>query len=395
MIVTTESPLATLGTELQLRVRRAQVDMLWRHSLPGYIATVVISFILMVTLSTSLAPGIHYWFTGVFAITVVRVWLMYRYRSTPAHVIDPHRWGNIFIASSGSIGIAWGVMSGVLFAQANEHGQALIAITVAGMTAGAVVTNGYIADAYYAFMIPALAPLILRAFQGDAQFGVPLGILASIFGVFMFISVRRTNRSLVNDLVSIYRLEEMTQELNRAQHDELTGLPARGLLYDRLDQAILHAERHRSLLAVLFIDLDGFKSINDTLGHDAGDELLRQLAQRLKESVRAEDTVARHGGDEFVLALGELHNASDVEPIVRKLLARIAALQIGSDLGRMLTASIGVAFYPNDGHNGSELISRADAAMYRAKQRGKNTFEFSSGNAQPDVSAPHPEEYHV
>jgi diguanylate cyclase (GGDEF)-like protein len=395
MDITRGTPLEALSTDLQLRVRRAQVDMLWRHSLPGYIATVAISLILTVTLSNSLAPGIHYWFAGVFMVTIVRVWLMYQYRTAPAHAIDPHRWGKIFIASSGAIGIAWGIMSGVLFAQADEHGQALIAITVAGMTAGAVVTNGYIAAAYYAFMIPALAPLILRAFQGDTQFGTPLGILASIFGMFMFISVRRTNRSLVNDLVSIYRLEEMTHELNRAQHDELTGLPTRGLLYDRLDQAILHAERHRCLLAVLFIDLDGFKNINDTLGHDAGDELLRLLSQRLKESVRAEDTVARHGGDEFVLALGELHNACDVEPIVRKLLARIAALQIGNDLGRMLTASIGVAFYPNDGHNGSELISRADAAMYRAKQRGKNTYEFSSPRAERTASAPQPEEYHV
>lgn len=387
--------LEALSSDLQLRVRRAQVDMLWRHSLPGYVATVVIALILTLTLSNSLAPGIHYWFAGVFIITVIRVWLMYTYRSKPAHTIDPHRWGTIFIASSGAIGIAWGIMSGVLFAQASEHGQALIAITVAGMVAGAVVTNGYIADAYYAFLTPALVPLILRAFQGDAQFGVPLGILASIFGIFMLLSVRRTNRSLVNNLISIYRLEEMTQELNRAQHDELTGLPTRGLLYDRLDQAILHAERHRSLLAVLFIDLDGFKNINDALGHDAGDELLRLLAQRLKESVRAEDTVARHGGDEFVLALGELHNASDVEPIVRKLLARIAALQIGNDLGRMLTASIGVAFYPSDGRNGIELISHADAAMYRAKQRGKNTYEFSSASPAQIVSVPQPEEYHV
>ncbi len=394
MDIAVEPSLDQLSAELQLRVRRAQVDMLWRHSLPGYVASIVIALLLTWTLAPTLTPAMHLWFGAVFLVTVVRVILLRIYRSQAIPLADPHRWGNIFVASSGAMGIVWGVLSGLLFAQANEHGQALIAITVAGMVAGAVVTNGYIAQAYYAFLVPALLPLILRAFQGDSEFGVPLGILGSIFAIFMFLSVRRTNRSLIANLVSIYRLEEMTQELNRAQHDELTGLPTRGLLYDRLDQAILHAERHRSLLAVLFIDLDGFKNINDSLGHDAGDELLRMLAQRLKESVRAEDTVARHGGDEFVLALGELHNASDVEPIVRKLLARIAALQIGNDLARMLTASIGVAFYPTDGRNGADLISRADAAMYRAKQRGKNTYELSS-SATPNQAGALAVEYQV
>ncbi len=372
------SPHDQLSEELRLRVRRAQVDMLWRHSLPGYIATIVIAAILAWTLSHSLAPGIYLWLGMVVVITIVRMALMNLYRSAAPADIDPDRWGNLFIASSGAMGLAWGVLSGILFAQADEPGQSLIAVTVAGMVAGAVVTNGFIAKAYYAFMLPALLPLIARAFQGDPRFGVPLGILGTIFGLFMFLSARRTSQSLMSNLVSIYRLEEMTHELNRAQHDQLTGLPTRSLLYDRLEQAVLHAERHRKLLAVLFIDLDGFKQLNDTLGHDAGDQVLRQLAQRLKESVRAEDTVARHGGDEFVLVLSDLSRAGDVEPVVRKLLAHIAALQIGEDPTRMLTASIGVSFFPHDGRDGNALISSADAAMYRAKQRGKNRYELSS-----------------
>jgi diguanylate cyclase len=155
-------------------------------------------------------------------------------------------------------------------------------------------------------------------------------------------------------------------------------LPTRSLLYDRLEQAVLHAERRDRALAVLFIDLDGFKEINDTLGHDAGDEVLRQLAQRFKETVRAEDTVARHGGDEFVLVLDEINGVAEVEPVVRKLLAQIAALQIGDDRARMLTGSIGVALYPADARTGAALISCADAAMYRAKQLGKNTYVINA-----------------
>jgi diguanylate cyclase (GGDEF)-like protein len=246
------------------------------------------------------------------------------------------------------------------------------------VTAGAVVTTGFVATAYYVYLVTALAPYVIRAFGGDPRFDMPMGVLAVIYAGFMIVAAHRTNQNLVSNLVSIHQLEETTRELIRAQHDQLTGLPTRSLLYDRLDQAVLHAERHQRVLAVLFIDLDGFKEINDTLGHDAGDEALRQLAQRFKETVRAEDTVARHGGDEFVLVLAEINGAAEVEPIVRKLLAQIAALQIGGDRVRMLTGSIGVALYPADASTGMALISCADAAMYRAKQRGKNTYEFHS-----------------
>jgi diguanylate cyclase (GGDEF)-like protein len=236
-------------------------------------------------------------------------------------------------------------------------------------------------------LVTALAPYVLRALGGDERFDLPLGVLAVIYAGFMVVAARRTNYNLVSNLVSIHQLEETTRELIRAQHDQLTGLPTRALLYDRLDQAVLHAERTQKLLAVLFVDLDGFKGVNDSDGHDAGDEVLRQLALRFKETVRAEDTVARHGGDEFVLVLGELNGAADVEPIVRKLLAQIAALPIGNNRSRMLTASIGVAFYPNDGKTGAALITSADAAMYRAKQRGKNTYVFSEAAAQANVAS--------
>jgi diguanylate cyclase (GGDEF)-like protein len=396
MEISSKFGLPELSDELKLRVRRAQVDLLWRNSVPGYAATTLIALILTLTLSNSLATGMRLWFIGVLAITIARVALLYRYRTTPRHRIDAHQWGNIFVASSGVMGIAWGVLSGVLFAQADQHGQTLIAITVAGIVAGAVVTNGFIATAYYAFLVPALLPLILNAFQGSPQFGVPLGVLALIFGFFMFMSARRTSRSLVENLVAIYRLEEITQELNRAQHDQLTGLPTRSLLFDRLDHAILHADRHRKQLAVLFIDLDGFKQFNDSHGHDAGDELLRRVAQRLKDSVRAEDTVARHGGDEFVLVLGDMSNPADVAPIVRKLLAQIAAVRIDSAPTRALTASIGVAFYPSDGRDGARLISRADAAMYQAKQSGKDTFALSASAPEaPSPAKPPATEYHI
>jgi diguanylate cyclase (GGDEF)-like protein len=373
----TETSIHRLSESARARVRHAQVDLLWRNAPIGYAANALIALILTFALAGSLAPAIYWWAAGVMLITLVRAVLSALYRSTPRKQLDARRWGALFIATSAAMGVAWGVLGGVLFAQADEPGKALIAITIAGSVAGAVVNNGFIPTAYYVYLAPALLPLIARALQSDGHFGQSLALLATLFGLFMLLSVRRAHQSLVGNLISIHQLEEMTRELNRAQHDALTGLPTRSLLYDRLEQAVLHAERHRKLLAVLFIDLDGFKQLNDTLGHDAGDQVLTRLARRLKESVRAEDTVARHGGDEFVLVLSDLTKIADAEAIARKLLAQVAALQIGEDRARMLTASIGVAFHPYDGASGAQLISAADAAMYRAKQRGKNTYELS------------------
>lgn len=386
MEIPLERPLRELSTELQQSVRRVQVDLLWRNAPAGYAANVLVALAVMLTLSETLTPAVQLWFFGVLAVTLIRAVSSYFYFSAPRHEVDAARWGKVFIGLTFMTGMTWGVLGGFLYPMTDQYGQSLIVVVVVGITAGAVVTTGFVATAYYVYLGTALAPYVLRVFGGDERFDVPLGVLAVIYAGFMVVAARRTSHNLVSNLVSIHQLEQTTRELNRAQHDQLTGLPTRGLLYDRLDQAVLRAERTHKLLAVLFIDLDGFKEINDTLGHDAGDEALRQLAQRFKETVRAEDTVARHGGDEFVLVLGDINAPADVEPIARKLLAHIAALQIGSDRTRMLTGSIGAAFYPHDAKRGGDLITRADAAMYRAKQEGKNAYALSSGEAHPSAA---------
>lgn len=377
-----ERPLRTLSKELQLNVRRVQVDLLWRNAPAGYIANIMVALAVMLTVNKSVGWPVQLWFASVVIITLIRAAISYFYFATPSDSVDPHFWGRLFIGLTFFTGMAWGVLGGWLYPLADPYGQSLMVVVVIGVTAGAVVTTGFVANAYYMYLATALAPYVFRVFGGDERFDLPLGVIALVYAAFMVAGARRIHGNLVNNLISIHQLEETTRELNRAQHDQLTGLPTRGLLYDRLDQAVLHAERSHKLLAVLFVDLDGFKELNDSAGHDAGDEVLRQLALRFKETVRAEDTVARHGGDEFVLVLGDLNGPADVDPIARKLLAQIAALPIADQRARMLTGSIGVALYPADGKTGSALITSADAAMYRAKQNGKNGYVLSSGQAK-------------
>lgn len=168
-----------------------------------------------------------------------------------------------------------------------------------------------------------------------------------------------------------------TRLAHQATHDALTQLPNRMLFNDRLQQAILLAERSRGQLAVVFIDLDNFKYINDSLGHEAGDVLIRTIAQRLQAGVRDSDTVARLGGDEFVLLLQGLNAGNDtVTAAMSRILAEVGASMRISDRDLKVTCSIGISMYPADGGDVETLLKNADAAMYLAKQAGRNNFQF-------------------
>ena len=161
-----------------------------------------------------------------------------------------------------------------------------------------------------------------------------------------------------------------------AQHDLVTNLPNRMLLRDRISQAIVLARRQRRPLAVLFLDLDGFKYINDSLGHATGDELLQSVSKRLLASVRRSDTVSRQGGDEFVILLSEIRHAEDAATSAREILLSLSAPHSigGNDLH--INGSIGISVYPGDGEDVETLIKYADTAMYHAKEVGRNNFQF-------------------
>jgi diguanylate cyclase (GGDEF)-like protein/PAS domain S-box-containing protein len=189
--------------------------------------------------------------------------------------------------------------------------------------------------------------------------------------------VDELNRSN-EDLVELaYASRSMTQRITHsAEHDALTGLPNRLLLGDRLGQAIALARRHTFQVAVLFLDLDGFKHINDSLGHPIGDKLLQSIATRLVGCLRAPDTVSRHGGDEFVVLLPEIRKPEDVDITARRLLQRLAETHSIDQHDLHVTASIGVSIYPDDGADAETLIKNADTAMYQAKENGRQGCQF-------------------
>jgi len=166
------------------------------------------------------------------------------------------------------------------------------------------------------------------------------------------------------------------QMTHSAQHDYLTGLPNRMLLNDRVTQAIVLAPRHSKKVAVLFLDLDGFKHINDSLGHPTGDKLLQSIAKRLVACVRSSDTVSRQGGDEFVVLLSEMEQAEDAAISALRVLQAVAEAHTIEHHDLHVTASIGLSVFPDDGKDAETLIKNADTAMYQAKENGRQSYQF-------------------
>lgn len=186
---------------------------------------------------------------------------------------------------------------------------------------------------------------------------------------------------------AVHDLDELTRA---QQHDVLTGTPNRALMLDRLEHAMAIARRNESQVAVLFIDLDNFKHINDSLGHEIGDDVLRAAARRLESAVRGSDTVSRHGGDEFLVLLSEISHASDAVLIANKMLSAFSRpVRAGKELV-FISASIGIAVFPDDGVQSSALIHSADTAMYLSKRRGPGRYAFhdEAVNKLPDAHAP-------
>jgi diguanylate cyclase (GGDEF)-like protein/PAS domain S-box-containing protein len=188
------------------------------------------------------------------------------------------------------------------------------------------------------------------------------GHLSGLIGVMLDITERK-------------RMEEQIRHM--AQHDTLTGLPNRNLLQDRYQQCFYRAEREHRQFAILMMDLDGFKTVNDTLGHDMGDVLLQQVANRLEQCIRKIDTLCRLGGDEFIMLLGELHQREDATRVAETVLRTLnQPFILEQDRVARIGVSIGISLYPTNGATLDDLLKSADIAMYRAKKNGRNRYEF-------------------
>ena len=222
----------------------------------------------------------------------------------------------------------------------------------------------------------------LRALQGGAKDFItkPFDLAEVLMRVHNMLEVRLLHEAARNH-------GKMLESL--ALNDPLTGLANRRLLADRITMALLHARRHKSAMAVMYLDLDGFKEVNDTLGHGAGDDLLKMVAGRLLATVREEDTVARPGGDEFIIALWHVSDTDDAATVASKVIKAVSQPYCLDGHPVSITISAGIGIYPLHGEDADSLMKSADLALYEAKRAGKNAYRIA---AHPDLSegAPSP-----
>jgi two-component system, cell cycle response regulator len=264
--------------------------------------------------------------------------------------------------------------------QKNRYDLILLDLQMPGMDGFAVMENlkEIETDGY-------LPILVITGQQAHRLRALASGARDFISKPFDFVEAKTRIRNMLEVRLLYKQLEHYNSTLESlALHDPLTGLPNRRLLMDRLLLSIAHARRNQRAMAVLYLDLDGFKEINDTLGHDAGDTLLSFIAARLVAAVREEDTVARLGGDEFVMALWELNETADVANLATKVIQSLS--QPFSIQGGLvnITVSIGIGIYPTHGDDEETLMKSADVALYEAKRSGKNTYRIA---ARPELLA--------
>jgi len=206
------------------------------------------------------------------------------------------------------------------------------------------------------------------------------GVAEKLSGIFQDITDEKNNQRKLEKSNQV--LKEVNEKLKfAANYDPLTHLPNRNLLADRMQQALIKAQRNSKQIAIAFLDLDGFKEVNDAYGHDIGDEFLCLVANRFKTAIREDDTLARFGGDEFVLILDDLDSHHQATEILQRILSSITEIFIIENKRLSITVSIGVTFFPQDNSHADILIRHADQAMYRAKEQGKNCIhEFDFEN---------------
>ncbi|MDO9272465.1 MAG: diguanylate cyclase [Rugosibacter sp.] len=256
----------------------------------------------------------------------------------------------------------------------NDYDLILLDLQMPGMD-GFQVMEGLKANVTDSY----LPVLVITAQPGHKLRALQVGAKDFISKPFDLVEVKTRIHNMLEVRLLLKKLEHYSQTLESfALHDALTGLPNRRLLMDRLSLAIVHANRNKRTMAVMYLDLDGFKQINDTLGHDAGDTLLRMVAERLVATVRQEDTVARLGGDEFVIVLWESTHADGVAKLVSKVIRSISQPYSIQGCGVSMTASVGVSIYPTHGEEVETLMKSADLALYEAKRSGKNNYHIAT-----------------
>lgn len=356
------------SSQTRNKVHFDKINLMYEQVIIGVIAQYIAVIFVVIALKqvTNFYTLLFWACSSTFVLTLwVFVILLYHYKPRQ---FSTTIWCKIYALLTFLTGSCWGLMGFLLTPENHYFLQMFIAVLLFGLTAGSLPFSSPIFHIYVVYAVPALIPFIIWLFMQSTNIHYLLASSVAVYLVAMLGTSFYINKFLTKSL----KLKH--QNMLLASHDILTGLPNKSLLYDRMNQGINYSKRFESNLIVFFLDIDNFKLINDNLGHDAGDFLLKEVAKRLQNCVRESDTVSRYGGDEFVI-LFLANNLSQMYNLSQKLLKQINKPFIIAGQELIVTASIGASIYPKDGIDATTLLKNADIAMYLAKNQGKNNFK--------------------
>jgi len=387
------SILQTGGTDTLIDIKTEQV----RHVYSAVPLSVLAIFINSLLLGIILWPVVDsklilIWLATTNLLSALRLWHYTKFKGSDPSQTDISRWENQALITSTLSGLLWGFAGLFLFPSNDIAYQVFLAFVVSGMSAGAVTTLSAHTSASLPFIGLAITPIVLQFSILGSSLGYAMAFMSSLFLIILMATSVRLNRTIMGALEMRYgrQVAEATIQ-HQALYDALTNLPNRRLLFDRLKQELARSQRHQHLGTIMFLDVDHFKTINDSLGHLVGDELLIAIADRLKERLRDEDVIARLGGDEYVILISEIGNTlgevtSRTQLFAEELLALIRNPFDIKGHNLHVTASIGIVLFPLEQETPEDLLQQADMAMYQAKKEGRNSACFFLPSMQEAVS---------
>ncbi|NOQ88042.1 MAG: EAL domain-containing protein [Gammaproteobacteria bacterium] len=406
-----------------------QVSPLFKATLSGGLANVFAAFLAYTLLHNTEHQINTFWIcSGIIFFSTVRIFVANDYLTKNRYELKQYLYTHLSLTFI--IGIFWALCAFLLHQPGDESARNIVYLINFGLIAGSIATLSTYRPAYLAYMLPQSTAIITVFLIIDSLSGPYIALAIFLSTAFMMMASFTINRSHIKTIELTYNNKELINDLNNeigirekvqfelednkrklehtveertkdllvintnlekviekkeqaeeslqylAYHDELTGLPNRTLLVDRINHSIDIANRNKQQIGILFLDLDRFKSINDSLGHNVGDKLIKDVANRLLQTLRKEDTISRNGGDEFVVVIQRIANVSETIGIAQKLIENLRNI-FEIDAHKIhIGASIGISIYPNDGDNALELLRNADTAMFSSKKAGGNRLQF-------------------
>lgn len=354
-----------INESIEERVRAEQVRLLFDQGAAAFIINGLVAAALAILVGQHVPRASLVAWCAFFAVAwAIRGALHLAHRLHP-EALSGDAWLRLFSVGALLSGATWGLTALWLF-PTSVGDRFLVSVAIMGLASGAAASLSCVRGIYPLYLFPAFLPVAIRFAFDSGSNPYIISALSILYCVGMSYAANLNYRQLADSLRLRFQNAELASNLEKlATHDALTGLANRRLLMERLDSALRRARRLQAALAIVFIDCDDFKGINDAQGHDAGDRFLKEVAASLLSAVREVDTVARVGGDEFIVLLENVSDQVALDRVVRRM-AVVPRL------------SIGVARFPADGIDGEALVRAADKAMYAAKQAGGNRVTFAS-----------------